>query len=100
MRSTALGQGSITDVITGVTAQPLVRDDLVAVLHSFVRLRGALAGCAVRAATGRRRGGSVAGLDASARWLAEVIRDHPGLADPAAEGLRSELLRLGDRCRG
>jgi hypothetical protein len=99
MRTTSITAGSITDIVNGVAAQLKGLDDLVAIERSYLRLHGALQNCAVRAATVQRHGGRIPGLAASAWWLDQVIHDHPGLADPAAEGLRSELLRLVDRVR-
>jgi hypothetical protein len=100
MRSANPATGSITDVINGVADQLKAMDDPVGIEYHFGRLSRALEACAARAARVRRQGGSVAGLDASVRWLDQVIRDHPGLAGPAAEGLKGELLRLVDRVRG
>jgi hypothetical protein len=73
---------------------------LVAIEFQLGRTVVALKSCTARAAGVRHSGGSVAGLDASVRWLDQVIRTHPGLADSAAKGLKAELLRLGDGVRG
>jgi hypothetical protein len=100
MRSSNPAVGSITNVVNVVAAQLQGLDDRVAIERSYLRLHGALQNCAVRAATVRRHGGRIPGLAESAWWLDQVIHDHPGLADPAAEGLKAELLRLVDRVRG
>jgi hypothetical protein len=100
MRSSHPAAGSISDVTNGVAAQLKGLDDLAGIEYRFGRLSRTLEACAERAAAIRMRGGSLAGLDASTRWLEEVIRDHPALQGPEAEGVKGELLRLAHRCRG
>jgi hypothetical protein len=99
MRSSHPAVGSITDIVNGVAAQLKTLGDLAGIEYHFGRLSHALEACAERAARVRHSGGSVAGLDASTRWLEEVIRDHPALQGPEADGVRSELLSLVARVR-
>jgi hypothetical protein len=91
---------SPTDVLNGLAIAVEALRDARDAACSFLVLQRSLDAVARRVAQVRLWGGRVEGLDDASAWLRTTIAGSPALSEPAAGGLREDLLRLVDRVRG
>ena len=91
---TQIDSGSIVDRLNAVAMTLRECEDIPAVAWKWGRIVRALELIADRAASVRRRGGSLASVAGPLDWLDQVVRHHPALQETEGAALRDELLAL------
>jgi hypothetical protein len=99
VRTSSPASGSATDRIHALVITIANLKDGPDAAYRFGSLARSLEAIGDRVKSVHRHGGRVDGLAESLAWLRRTIGESPALAEPAAEGLKAELLILARRIR-